>query len=72
MRQELLDTDALLLCVNMLNTPGYCSASVSLTKDLKVLGGDLVWANLSSLFTIYAWTYQLPLPLYEKYPGCHI
>lgn len=66
-RHELLDTDALMLCVNTLNTPGCRAAPVALTKDLKVQRGDLAPTNLSPLFTIYARTYQLLLPLFEKY-----
>lgn len=56
-----------MLCVNTLNTPGCCAAPVALTKDLKVLQGDLPPTNLSPLFTIYARPYQLLLPLFEKY-----
>lgn len=56
-----------MLCVNTLNTPGCCAAPVALTKDLKVQRGDLPPTNLSPLFTIYAQTYQLLLPLFEKY-----
>lgn len=56
-----------MLCVNTLNTPGCRAAPVALTKDLKVQRGDLAPTNLSPLFTIYARTYQLLLPLFEKY-----
>lgn len=56
-----------MLCVNTLNTAGCCAAPVALTKDLKVQRGDLPPTNLSPLFTIYARTYQLLLPLFEKY-----